>query len=69
MGQQVRRELAPKEGSSAIMRPNTLFKKLKLPEAKLIAPGVIECHSTYIEHRREWHSGSHAARACSTVTM
>jgi 5-methyltetrahydropteroyltriglutamate--homocysteine methyltransferase len=27
-----------------------LFEEVKLPEGKLIAPGVIECQSTYIEH-------------------
>ena len=27
-----------------------LFEKLKLPEGKILAPGVIECQSNYIEH-------------------
>jgi 5-methyltetrahydropteroyltriglutamate--homocysteine methyltransferase len=28
----------------------TLFETVKLPEGKILVPGVIECQSTYIEH-------------------
>ena len=28
----------------------TVFEQVRLPEGKILAPGVIECQSTYIEH-------------------